>query len=263
MSVSHPQVSIITPLHNSAAYIAETINSVLAQTFQDWEMIIVDDKSSDDSVSIVEHLIEQEPRITLVKLNENSGAAVARNNAIDLAKGRYIAFLDADDLWLPEKLEKQLAFMREAKAAFSFTAYQRINEHGEKGTVVGVPSKISYGEMLKTSVIGCLTAIYDTQTLGKVKMPLIRKRQDYALWLQLLKKTPLAYGMQTSLALYRVHEKSISSNKLNTATYNWTVYRELEKLNLIQSCYYFSHYALRGILRSKLPRLAKTLGVME
>jgi len=256
-------VSIITPLHNASTYIAETINSVISQTYKDWELIVVDDVSEDDSVQVVEKFVETEPRIKLIKLTENSGAAVARNTAIRAASGRYIAFLDSDDLWLPEKLETQLAFMQQHNYAFSFSAYERIDENGRPLGLVGVPEKISYRQMLKTSVIGCLTAIYDTAFFGKVYMPLIRKRQDYGLWLKLLKQAEFAYGIQQSLARYRIRRDSISSNKLNTSTFNWRLYRQVENLSLIASCYYFAHYAVRGVLRNKLPWLARRLGVLD
>lgn len=256
-------VSVITPLHNASAYIAETINSVISQAYKNWELIIVDDVSEDDSVQIVEKFVEKEPRIKLIKLTENSGAAVARNSAIETAKGRYIAFLDSDDFWLPEKLETQLAFMQQHNYVFSFGGYERIDENGELLGLVGVPEKVNYKQMLKTSVIGCLTAMYDTAYFGKVYMPLIRKRQDYGLWLKLLKKTDFAYGLQMPLGQYRVRQDSISSNKLNTSTYNWRLYRQVEKLSFLASCYYFSHYAVRGLLRTKFPALAKKLGVMQ
>jgi glycosyltransferase involved in cell wall biosynthesis len=256
-------VSVITPLHNSAAYISETIESVLAQTYQAWELIVVDDVSTDQSVQIVEAFVERDARIKLIKLEENSGAAVARNTAIKAASGRYIAFLDSDDLWLPDKLDKQLAFMQMHGHPFTFSAYSRIDEQGQPLGLVGVPDKVSYRQMLKTSVIGCLTAMYDTVYFGKVYMPLIRKRQDYGLWLKLLKQVEHAHGLQQPLGLYRVRRDSISSNKLNTSTYNWRLYRDVENLSFLSSCYYFSHYAVRGLLRSKFPRLAKKIGVMD
>lgn len=256
-------VSIITPLHNVEKYIVATIESVLKQTYLNWELILVDDASIDRSYEIVTDYVARDSRIKLFRLSDNCGAAVARNTAIEAAKGRYIAFLDSDDLWLPEKLEYQLAFMQENNYPFSFSAYERIDENGLTLGFVGVPEKVTYGQMLKTSVIGCLTAMYDTAYFGKVYMPLIRKRQDYGLWLKLLKQTDFAYGLQIPLGRYRVRTDSISSNKLNTATYNWRLYRQVEKLSFLASCYYFSHYALRGLLRTKFPVLAKKLGVMQ
>lgn len=258
-----PNVSIITPSYNSSLYIVETINSVCSQTFADWEMIIVDDCSTDNSVSVIKSCIEKDPRIKLIQLKENSGAAVARNTAIETAQGRYIAFLDSDDLWLPDKLEKQLAFMQANDYPFSYAAYNKIDENGQVFGHVGVPDRVSYSDLLKMCSIGCLTAIYDKEFFGKVYMPLIRKRQDLGLWLRLLKKTNYAHGLNESLAQYRVRIDSISSNKANAAKFTWRLYRDIESLNLVKASYYFSHYAVRGLLRTKAPSLARLLGVLK
>lgn len=254
------EVSIITPSYNSAKYLSGTIDSVLMQSHQCWEMLVVDDCSPDNANLIVESYASMDSRIRLIKLNKNSGAAVARNIAIEQARGRYIAFLDSDDIWLPEKLEKQLRFMRENNIAFSYTAYEKLNEQGRRGSVVSVPSRVSYRDLLKVCSIGCLTAIYDTEKLGKVYMPLIRKRQDLGLWLKLLKKTPYAYGIPEVLAQYQLRSDSISANKIDAARYTWQLYREVEMLNVLQASYYFSHYALNGVLRTSFPSLAKALG---
>lgn len=255
-------VSIITPMYNSAEFISETIQSVQIQTLPDWEMLIVDDCSTDNSVKVVDSIADDEPRISLIQLDKNSGAAVARNRAIDASKGRYIAFLDSDDLWLPDKLEKQLAFMEEKECPFSYGAYEKIDEMGNIINHVGVPQKISYIELLKTNSIGCLTVVYDTKYFGKMMMPLIRRRQDFALWLQLLKQVSFAYGLRETLGQYRVRTNSISANKVNTATYTWHLYREIEKFPLLKASYYFMHYAIRGVIRTKLPSLAKKLGIL-
>ncbi|OOE39325.1 glycosyl transferase [Salinivibrio kushneri] len=243
------KVSIITPSYNSIHYISDTIDSIRYQTLTDWEMIIVDDCSSDNSVSVIKSYTEKDSRIKLIQLKENSGAAVARNAGIEAAQGRYIAFLDSDDLWLPDKLEKQLVFMQQDDIAFSFSAYHKIDEEGVDIGTVSVPENVSYHELLKCCVIGCLTAMYDTKKIGKVYMPLIRKRQDFGLWLRILKKCGIAYGIAQPLAKYRVRKDSISSNKLKAALYNWKLYREVENLNLFQALYYFSHYAINGVLR--------------
>jgi len=258
-----PTVSIITPAHNSAQFISETIQSVLNQSISDWEMIIVDDYSTDNSVEIIQAFVEQDSRIKLIQLSENSGAAVARNTAIEAAQGRYIAFLDSDDLWLPDKLEKQLAFMQAHNYPFTYAAYDKIDENGQVFGHIGVPDKVTYSDLLKTCSIGCLTAMYDTQYLGKVYMPLIRKRQDFGLWLKLLKKTDYAYGINETLAQYRVRTDSISANKANAAKFTWRLYREVEGLNLMKASYYFSHYAVRSLLRTKAPGLARMLGVLK
>lgn len=256
-------VSIITPSYNSSKFISKTIESVLSQTYQNWEMIIVDDVSSDNSNEIIESYIQKDSRIKLIKLEQNSGAAIARNRAIEEAKGRYIAFLDADDIWKDKKLEKQIEFMQRNDYAFTYTAYEKVDEHGKVFGKIGVPSKVSYNQLLKTCVIGCLTAVYDTEKLGKVYMPLIRKRQDFGLWLKILKKIDFAYGINESLAFYTVRDDSISANKKSAAQFTWKLYRDIEKLNLIKASYYFSHYAIRGVLRTKFPKIARFIGVLD
>lgn len=256
-------VSVITPSYNCANFISQTIKSVLSQTFHDWEMIIVDDFSSDNSVDVIQGYVEMDPRIKLIRKLKNSGAAMARNAAIEAAQGRYISFLDSDDIWLPHKLERQLMFMEQTGATFSCCAYEKIDEDGSPFGHVGVPAKVEYSDLLKTCSIGCLTAIYDTKYFGKVYMPNIRKRQDFGLWLSLLKRTKYVYGISEVLAQYRVRSESISANKLNAAQYTWRLYRDVEKLNLVKSIYYFGHYAVRGLLRTKAPSLARVFGVLQ
>jgi glycosyltransferase involved in cell wall biosynthesis len=256
-------VSIITPVHNASRYIGESIESVLGQSFSDWEMIIVDDCSTDNSVNIIQSFSDNDSRINLIQLSENSGAAVARNAAIGAAQGRYIAFLDSDDIWMPHKLATQLAFMQSNNYPFVYSAYGKIDEEGRVIGHIGVPDKVSYSDLLKTCSIGCLTAIYDTAYFGKVTMPLIRKRQDFGLWLKLLKEVDFAYGIKDTLGQYRVRSNSISSNKASTVTYTWRLYREIEKLSVIKASYYFLHYAMRGVLRTKAPGLARKLGVLN
>lgn len=256
-------VTIITPSYNSSIFILKTLKSVTSQSFDNWEMIIVDDCSSDNSVEVIRSFADQDPRIKLIQLAENSGAAVARNTAIEAAKGRYIAFLDSDDAWLPNKLEKQIAFMQENNYPFTYAAYDKVNESDEVFGHVGVPSKVAYSDLLKSCSIGCLTAIYDTEYFGKVYMPLIRKRQDLGLWLKLLKKTKYAYGLNETLGLYKVRSDSISANKKSAALFTWRLYREVEKINLLKAIYYFSHYAVRGLLRTKYPGVARALGILK
>lgn len=258
-----PLVSVITPSYNSSQLIAETLKSVMSQTVSDWEMIIIDDCSTDNSIEVIQSFVDRDSRIKLIRLSVNSGAAVARNKGIEIAQGRYIAFLDSDDSWLPNKLEKQIAFMQDNSYSFTFAAYDKVNEFGELLGHVGVPEKVAYRDLLKTCSIGCLTAIYDTASFGKVYMPLIRKRQDFGLWLKILKKTDYAYGLNKTLGVYKVRPDSISANKISAAKYTWRLYRNVEKLNLIEASYYFSHYAVRGLLRTKLPRLARVLGVLK
>ncbi|TCB80456.1 glycosyltransferase family 2 protein [Acinetobacter sp. ANC 4173] len=248
-------VSIITPSYNSAKFIGKTIDSVISQTYKEWEMIIIDDCSIDSSVEAIKAYEAKDKRIKLIQLHENSGAAVARNTGIQLAQGRFIAFLDSDDCWLPEKLERQIEFMLINDYSFTYTSYFKVDEEGKVLGVMPIPNKINYSELLKTCVIGCLTVIYDTKKIGKQEFPLIRKRQDFALWLKILKKVSYAYGLQENLANYTIRSDSISANKFKAAQYNWHLYRYIEKLSLFASFYYFLHYAIRGIVRSKFPKI--------
>src|SRR5690625_5205046 len=187
-------VTVITPTYNSENYIAETIESVLNQTYKHFEMIIVDDGSKDKTVKIIEQYLKKDDRLKMIRLKQNQGAAVARNTAINNANGRYLAFLDSDDLWLPEKLEKQLKFMQEKDVAFSFTKYVRMKENGElTKNISKAPETITYNDLLKHCVIGCLTVILDKEKIDTIQMENIRRRQDYALWLSITKKGIKAY----------------------------------------------------------------------
>jgi glycosyltransferase involved in cell wall biosynthesis len=253
-------VSIITPLYNASNWLEATVNSVLSQTVKDWEMIIVDDCSSDNSYELACKLSEQDKRIKVFQLKKNAGAAAARNKAISEAKGRYIAFLDSDDLWFPQKLEVQLNFMKDKDIAFSYSGYEKIDENGAVFDVVSVPNKLSYKDLLKTNYIGCLTAIYDTQKIKKVLMPINTKREDFATWLLILKKIDYAHSCNTTLAQYRVYAYQSSASKMKMAKENWYLYRNIEQLSLLSSCYYFFHYSIRGILRTKAPFLARVFG---
>lgn len=245
-----PLVSVVMPAFNSAPFIEEAIRSVQAQTLADWELIVADDGSSDETASIVRRIRDNDNRVKLLRLGGRQGPARARNAAIEAASGRYIAFLDSDDLWKPEKLERQIAFMRERDVAFSFTAYDRIGEQGEPHGTMRAKRPVTYRQLLRTCVIGCLTAVYDTEKLGKQFMPDIPKRQDYALWLQILKLVERAWPLDESLAIYRVRRGSVSSNKLLAARYNWQLYRDVEKLGAVRSAYYFCQYAVRGVWRT-------------
>ena len=253
-------VSIIMPTYNSVKYVLESVSSVIDQTYINWELIIVDDASNDSTVLSLKEISRQDERIKIIYLDVNSGSAVSRNTGIKLAKGDFIAFLDSDDIWLPNKLEKQINFMLLNNVDFSYSAYQKSNEEGDVLGDVNVPAKVSYEDLLKVCSIGCLTAIYDVRRLGKIYMPLIRRRQDLGLWLRILRKVPFAYGLNEPLAQYRVRSDSISANKKIAAQYTWRLYRDIEELSLMRSLYFFSHYAVNGVLRSKLPRFARFIG---
>lgn len=231
-------ISIITPVYNSEKFIEECIQSVISQSYRDWEHILVDDCSKDESAKIILAYAESDQRIKYLKLTKNSGAGVARNKAIELAKGDFIAFLDSDDLWHPSKLQKQLTFMKANNFHFTFTGYNKIDEKGVcLHQKVFAKQKVTYKTALYKNPIGCLTVMYNIDFFGKQYMPKIRKRQDYALWLKLLKKTD-AYGLNECLSTYRTGNESISSNKLGLLKYEWKIYREVEGLSFFKSSFY-------------------------
>ena len=242
-----PLVSVIMPAYNAEKYISESIESVLTQSYQNWELLITDDRSKDNTQQIVEEYCARDKRIKLFINKENGGAGVARNNSIEKAEGRFIAFLDADDQWLPEKLTKQIAFMLENNYKFTFTAYQKLESGQLKGSVTP-PESINYRKLLSSNVIGCLTAIYDTELLGKIYMPLIRKRQDMGLWLNILKQVPKAYSIPDILALYRV-DSGMSQNKLEILKWQWMFYRKELGLSILYSSRLFFLYFIKGILK--------------
>ncbi len=246
-------VSIITPTFNSDEFISEAIESVQRQTYENWEMLIVDDASSDGTCKIVDEFAKNDERIKLMKQLENGGAAVARNVAISEANGRFIAFLDSDDIWQDEKLERQLALFKKTNAPLIYSGYEKIDQYGaRKGRIVTVPERINYAGLLNATVIATVTAVYDTRCVGRVLMPNIRKRQDYALWLKILRMGGEACAVMEPLAYLRKRPGSVSSNKISAAKYVWKVYRDVEKLPISASLFHFSHYAYRAFLKSRL-----------
>lgn len=240
-------VSVITPCYNSENYIKETIESVIGQSFQALELIIIDDASTDASCGIIEEHQKKDPRIILLKQSANSGPARARNAGIAVAKGQYIAFIDSDDIWLENKLEQQIEFMKRENAPISFTAYKKIDVNGKLiSGMVEVPSRIGYRDLLKSNVMGCLTVVYDVSIVGKEYMPDILKRQDHGLWLKILRKGHVARGLNEDLARYRIGPYSVSRNKAAAAIYQWKLYREIEGLSILDSIFYFLQYAILG-----------------
>ena len=239
-------VSIIMPARNAEKFIEETLDSVLAQSYSNWELLIADDGSSDSTRDIIEQYMKEDVRIKLILLTEKHGPGLARNRAIEMAQGKYIAFLDSDDLWTSDKLEKQIAFMQENDLAFSYASYYSIDEEGEQIGMFKTKESISYSSILKTCSIGCLTAVYNSEKLGKMYMPNLDKGEDYALWLNIMKKISHTKGILEPLGYYRIRVSSASSDKLNAAKKQWYVYREIEKLNLFKSIYYMVHYAYYG-----------------
>ena len=231
-------VSIITPVYKAERVIGETIRSVQAQTYRHWEMILVDDCSPDHSAQIIKELAANDSRIRYHRLERNSGAAVARNTAISLAKGEYLAFLDSDDLWAPEKLEHQLAFMTEHHAAFSFTRIQMIDT---EGTIVKadvpIPAKADYKYLLRHTVIATSTVVVNRRMTGDFSMPLRRGGQDYATWLQLLRTTDAAYGLNECLTSYRTGGQSLSSNKFKSIQQVYTIQTEDEHIGKIPAAF--------------------------
>lgn len=245
-------VSIITPTYNCGPFIAETIASAQAQTYTNWEMIIVDDCSTDNTKAIVDEIAEKDPRVKYYCLEENSGAAVARTRAMALAEGEYMAFLDSDDLWLPEKLEMQIAFMRDNGYAFSCTAYEQIDEDSNPlGRVIKTVKKTDYNRLLLDCPVGNSSVMYSVEQMGKFEVPNIRKRNDDALWLQMLKKEKYIYGMPTVLMRYRIRRNSISSNKLKVVKYHWILYREIEHLNVFRSAFHICYWCFLKVFRIK------------
>ena len=239
-------VSIITPCYNSEKFLDECISSVLNQSYQNWEMLIVDDNSSDNTCSLINSYSKRDDRIKPLFLNENLGPAMARNNAITNAKGKYIAFLDSDDIWLPEKLEVQINFMKKNNYSFVFSSYSVISDDKKPKYTISVPETISYKRYLKNTIIGCLTVMLDKEKFNNIKMPNLRSSHDMATWLNLLKECGYAYGIQQKLAIYRDHKSSNTSNKFKAAYDVWNVYREHEKLNLLYSIYNFVIYAINA-----------------
>ena len=242
-----PLVSVITPVWNAAATLGAAVVSVRAQTEPDWEMLIVDDGSTDGSLALARRLAAEDPRLRPLALGANHGPAAARNAGIRAARGRFIAFLDADDLWYPQKLAVQIGYMQREGVPFTFAAMRRIAADGRPLGLVAVPARVDHARLLRGNVIPCQTAAYDSAFFGKVEMPDLRRRQDYGLWLQLLKRVPAAHGLPEVLADYRVRKGSLSANKLVAARATWAVLREVEGLPPARACYYFLSYALRGM----------------
>lgn len=232
-------VSIVTPSFNSAPYIGETIESIQAQTYRNWELIITDDYSSDDSCAVISEYAAKDPRIKLIRLEKNSGAGVARNTSIEAAKGKYIAFCDSDDRWYPEKLEKQLAYMDAKGCAMSHTSYMLCDENDKITGIVVCRKRETLKSMCRDDKMGFLTVMYDVSKIGKVYMPDLRKRQDWALKLKALQKCNMACGMKEPLAYYRKRKDSISQKKRSLIKYNIAVFREVLGWSKIKSVLFF------------------------
>jgi teichuronic acid biosynthesis glycosyltransferase TuaG len=249
-----PLVTIIMPAFNVCNFVSKSILSIIDQTFIDWELIVVDDCSTDSTASIVSSFLADE-RIKLITNTKNLGGADSRNAAIAEATGRYIAFLDSDDLWGSDKLRKQIEFMKEKEIGFSFTGYSTMTEQDAIIDKIEVPFRINFNKLLKHNYIGCLTAVYDTKPFGKIYMPLVRKRQDFALWLELLKRFDYAYGLNENLGYYRIREGSLSSSKKDAFKYYWRVLRQVGECNVISACYNIAWYLSIVMLKKKNVKL--------
>ena len=245
-------VSIIMPTYNCGRFITETIESIQAQTYENWEIEIVDDCSTDDTKAIVDALMEKDPRIHYYCLENNSGAAVARTEAMKLARGEYMAFCDSDDLWMPDKLERQLAFMNENGYAFSCTAYEQIDEESNSlDRVIKTVKKTDYNRLLLDCPVGNSSVMYNVGMMGKFEVPNIRKRNDDALWLTMLKKEKYIWGMPDVLMRYRIRKNSISSNKLSVIKYHWILYRDIEHLSVFRSVFHIGFWCFLKVFKIK------------
>ena len=244
-------VSIIMPNYNSEKFVEQSIQSVIDQSYGNWELIIVDDCSSDNSVNLIKKF--SDPRIKLIQNQENCGAALSRNNAIEVSNGRWIAFLDSDDLWERDKLQIQLSFMSEKNSVFSCSAYQVIDENGNVVSNYDVKkNEFFYKDILKHCSVGCLTAVYDKEKLGKILMPVeAEKREDFACWLKILKNGEKVDFLHQSLGRYRKSTGSVSANKFKMIKYQWRVYRKVEKINFFSSLYYLVCWAFAGLRKYK------------
>ncbi|MGN0163993.1 MAG: glycosyltransferase family 2 protein [Candidatus Ornithomonoglobus sp.] len=233
-------VSIITPVYNSEKYIRETIDSVIGQSYTNWEMLLVDDCSKDNSAAIIQEYAEKDNRIKYISLEVNSGAAAARNRGLEEAEGRYIAYLDADDIWLRDKLTRQIEFMNVNNVSFSCCDYDKIEEDGTiLNKVVHMPKTITYNQLLRNTIIQTVGVIVDLKYVDKklLVMPNVRRGQDSATWLQMLRSGVEFYGQNEVLALYRRVPQSLSANKLNAMKRTWYLYRGVEKLGLFKSIF--------------------------
>ncbi len=243
--------SVVMPAYNSEEYVGRAVESVLEQSCPDWELLAVDDCSCDRTREILRGYAAGDARIRVFEREINGGPAKARNLAIEQASGRFIAFLDSDDFWYEKKLEKQLLLFEETGAPLVYSAYERMDEkRPHKRRMIHVPSSIDYGGLLNATVIATLTAVYDTARVGKVMMPDIAKRQDYGLWLKILKRGGRACGLAEPLACLRKRSGSLSSNKVSAIWYTWRVYREIEKFSFGRSAYHFCNYAVRALVKN-------------
>jgi teichuronic acid biosynthesis glycosyltransferase TuaG len=274
--VINKRVSVLMPAYNASKYISQAIDSVRAQTYHDWELIVVDDVSSDCTCQIVQGYVDKDHRVSLIRLKENRGPAAARNVGLRSSAGRYIAFLDADDMWINNKLEVQISLLMKSDASFTFSSYYILTDGNVWGRKYTIPDLVNYEVMLKGSAIGCLTVMYDIERLGPLlfdENPLIErnflllkkgerlKHEDYRLWLSLFKSidpTQIA-PVLSPLAIYRVSKSSYSSSKPYTSLHQLYTYKVSCNMGWFRSIYYYVHYALRGINKLAMPSITYNL----
>ena len=245
----HPVVTVIMPSHNSERFIEESIDSVINQTFEEWELIVIDDASTDGTLELLEEHRRKDERIRIVPQEKNQGPAHARNVGLSQARGDFVAFLDSDDVWHPHKTAKQIAAMHYHHADISYTAYiRRRDGDGASGTVVNVPPSVSYRTMLRRCLIGCSTGIVRQSTCGMVRMPDIARRQDHGYWLSLLRDgSRTTVGIREPLMWYRIHGDSLSGNKFVAARYSWKLLREVEGFHATRALWLFTGYAFEAL----------------
>lgn len=248
-----PAVSVIMPLYNAEKYVEQSVRSVMSQTFTDWELIVVDDCSRDSSACIVERLADEDSRIVLLHTDRPSGSpTVPRNLGVERASGRYIAFLDSDDMWMPEKLQEQLQYFENEDTRIVFSYYKKIENDGtERKGVVKSPSRVDYQRLLRGNVIGNLTGIYDTERCGKHFFERLG-HEDYVYWLHILREGGYAVNTQRVHAMYRLTVNSVSRNKMKIFLWDWHIYRHVEQLSLLHACFCFACYAVKGIRKALL-----------
>lgn len=246
--MNNPLVSIIMPAYNAERFIKESIESVIDQSYENWELLVINDFSNDLTRMIIKDYCKKDRRIRLLEQKQNEGVVKARNRGIKESKGKYIAFLDSDDLWKSNKLEVQIKYMQSNKAYMTYTGYSYISESGEFIKEIFIPKSLNYKQALKGNQIGCLTVIIDKSKIENIEMPNL-KHEDYATWLNILKNNIVAYGIQENLAKYRKVSSSLSSNKLKTIKWTWKIFRENQQINMIRSIYYLSIHLYNGLLK--------------
>ncbi|KXI22134.1 glycosyltransferase family 2 protein [Photobacterium sanguinicancri] len=252
-------VSIIMPCYNVSKFVRDSIESVFMQTYKNWELILINDCSTDNTLDIIREVAAKDNRVVVLSNLENKGGAISRNLAVDIAKGRYIAFLDSDDIWRKDKLKIQISFMKRNNFGFTFSDYTPFSESKSSTTLNSIigPRSVSYRRLLHNNVIGCLTVVYDVTFYGKFLFPISKKRHDFALWLQMLKKFDVANNVGIDLAYYRIHSNSLSSNKADAFQSYFNVLHKLEGLSYPRAFSYTVLCSFLTLLKKKTPKFYK------